>query len=758
MFAGALAFALVVHSHYPIQHWLFFRYARAAALALVFTTSSLFAGHALLVRALGRTLPLAEHLAISLALGVFAFFLTSFAFGSLGLYGTPFFLLAPALLLAAGSRAVLRTWDRLRRHTRKLDLRLHLGLRQAATLLFGLLGWLLLWFPTLSPRNVSFDAAWFHLPIAEHYVAQGGIAPFSEGWVLGAVPQLASLLYAWPFSMPGTVFDRVVTAAQLEVAIFSMTLVGVTAITRRVLGRRAPLSWAALFLFPGIFCYDSGLLLGADHVAALFAAPLYLLSLRYLEQPSRAHALLLAAFGAAILDTKYSAVILIPLLIAVVVARLLRDARQQPLREALLPPCTLLAALLVLTAPHWLKNAIYYGDPLFPVLRAWLPARPWSEAAEAPYRTWFNLKHAPATLAGAYQAAKSLVTFAFVPNDFPGYHGTVPVFGALFTLCTPALLFLRHRPRLLWLFGGTYLGLAVWPWIHQYDRYLQVLLPWMAAGTAAVLSLLWREGFVLRAAVCSLVGLQVVWGGDVAFIPSHLAAGSVVHKLVIDLLGRGYQGDYAARLVAYPQWEAMGRQLPPRSKVLVHEGDIRLGLGARSALDYSGDQGAFYWGEPGARSPREVWQTLRSHGITHLIWFKQTDRGSDSVAAGLVFFEFARRSTRSMGTYGPYELAALSDTPPAASSPGDVAYYPCEPEPPFVPGLYRLGDLARAPGDARHVARPAPEVSMQQAIERASFLVFDERCHGALEDATRARFELLATRGKAKLFALRSAP
>ena len=59
----------------------------------------------------------------------------------------------------------------------------------------------------------------------------------------------------------------------------------------------------ALFLFPGIFCYDSGLVLGADHVAALWAAPIFLLSLRYVERPSIAYALLLGTVVAGALNT-----------------------------------------------------------------------------------------------------------------------------------------------------------------------------------------------------------------------------------------------------------------------------------------------------------------------------------------------------------------------------------------------------------------------------------------------------------------------
>ena len=55
----------------------------------------------------------------------------------------------------------------------------------------------------------------------------------------------------------------------------------------------------------------------------------------------------------------------------------------------------------------------------------------------------------------------------------------------------------------------------------------------------------------------------------------------------------------------------------------------RFGLAAPSELDYSGDQGAFYWGERGASSPADVWRLLREHGISHLVWAKNLDHGTD---------------------------------------------------------------------------------------------------------------------------------
>jgi hypothetical protein len=778
LLGGIVVLALALHRHEPLQHWLFFRYARAVLLAATFSLTCLVAGHAALLRVLGRTLPFEEHVSLAFALGVLAFFLTSFAFGIVGLYGPAFFFGGPALLLALGVRPFLATLARVRRRWGKWDHGLRLDALRALCLLYGAVGVLYVWFTILTPQNASFDARWYHLPIAEIYVAQGGIAPFSEGWVPGAFPQLASLIYAWAFCMSGSMFDRVVTAAHLEFAVFSMTLFGVVAIVRRVLGKRSPLAWVALFLFPGIFCYDSSLLLGADHVAAVFAPPLFLVSLRYLAEPTRAHAVLLGALVAGVLDTKYSAATLVLLPVAVVVSAAVRDLKAKRGRRAAMAAAVTFGTTVVLTAPHWLKNAVFYGDPLFPSLRQWLPAHPWHVAAEAPHPTWFSLHHPPLGAKSVLETLTTLATFSFLPHDFPQFHGDVPVFGFLFTLVTPLAFLFPRRPRLTWLFVGTYLGVAGWFWIHQFDRYLQVLVPWMAAATAVVLTLVWRMGGAARLATSLLVVLQGVWGAAVPFIPSHRTAGAPISKVVIDLLGRGYRGESASELMAYPEWEAVGRALPRGSKLLVHEEENRAGLSVASAVDYSGDQGAFYWGEPGASSPAEIHRLLRSHGITHVLWAKNLDHGTDTVAAGLVFFDFVSHHTDVLGSFGGYVLAALRAPAPPDVDPRWVAYYPCEvarsASPPddwdpvwaprglnwpiFSQGLYRLSDMARAPGDARPLARPAPDVSMAEAFERAHFVVFDARCHGALPESTRKRFELLASRGHAMMLVRKSAP
>ncbi len=718
---------------------LWLAYLRAAALAGVFFASSLIAGHAVLVRVLRRTLPFEEHLTLALALGVFAFFLEACVFGWLRLYGWPFFVLAPTVLTALGARASWSTLHRLRRHLPRAKWRPR-SARERLIIGLGLLGLALLWFPLLSPLNASYDARWYHLPIAENYVARGGIMPFTEGWVHGAFPQLSSLLYAWAFSQPGSMFVRIETAAHIELAVFVMTLFGVCAVTRRLLGFRTPLAWAAMFLFPGLFCYDSGLVLGADHVAALWAAPLFLLALRCAESGSRSFAVLLGAMLAATMNTKYSSVILLPLPLAILGVAALRRSR----RAGLLA----LITALVLSAPTWLRNALFYADPAFPLLRGVLPSSPWRSAAELPYAFEYPLIRPALSWSGIGDMLQTLVTFSFLPHDFPQYHGRIPVFGSLFTLATPLLLLLRRERRLLVLFGGAYFGIAVWFWIHQFDRYLQALLPWMAAGTAAVIALLWQRSAAWRHCVTGVVGLQIAWAGVVPFVSVHGGAGGSIFKAVYALVTRS--GDTPPS--AYPEWEAMGRALPATARVLIHEEPIHTGLSRATVVDYPGDQGALYWGELDTDTPERIWRRLREHGVTHVLWVRGVNRGADTLAGALVFADFTKHHTEPLGTFAGFALAALRPAPPPPTSAGEVAYFPCAEDAVAPAGLYPLSALARTRADPRRPPSPLA-TNLTDALERAQYVVFDARCHERFPAVARKRFALLAGRGHAMLMA-----
>ncbi len=104
--AGALLSLYIllasVHGHYPLQHWLLWRYLQAWLFALVFTVSCLSAG--LLTLRLTRTrLPLLERLLFSMAIGVLIFTGVTFVGGLLGLLSPAFAVATPIVVGAPGA-------------------------------------------------------------------------------------------------------------------------------------------------------------------------------------------------------------------------------------------------------------------------------------------------------------------------------------------------------------------------------------------------------------------------------------------------------------------------------------------------------------------------------------------------------------------------------------------------------------------------------------------------------------------------------
>src|SRR5690348_10464403 len=63
--AAIVVFGRILHGHYPIQQWLFWRYAEYWLLSAAWAGACVSSGHAALKRLLGRTLPLLEHAVVS---------------------------------------------------------------------------------------------------------------------------------------------------------------------------------------------------------------------------------------------------------------------------------------------------------------------------------------------------------------------------------------------------------------------------------------------------------------------------------------------------------------------------------------------------------------------------------------------------------------------------------------------------------------------------------------------------------------------
>jgi hypothetical protein len=751
------------HQHYPIHQWLVWRYAGYWIACAAFTVACISGGHRAR-RLLGlRGEGLRAELLMSFGLCVLLFFWCVFLLGLAGLLKMPVFFALPVAMAIAGGRPGLKLGRRcvravrlgfVTRRKRSVVDRV-IGVCAAV---FGVTALLLLYLQTLAPENVSFDARWYHLGMAEHYVSQGAIRRFPEGWFLGAFPQLGSLLYAWAFLFPtGHIFDRTLLAVHLELTLFLWTLAGVSAVVHRLVPRVRPrFAWVGVFLFPGLFVYDSSFIGGADHIVAFWAPLIFLALLRAWSAPSARSWLLASAFVAGAALTKYTAMIIVVFPVLALVARCLIElaasARRRRMdRRFWLAPAALLLSGLVLTAPHWLKNWLWYGNPIYPRGAQWFTNRPWSPEAARVLEQVDLTQWSPqgTTAQKLKETLKALYTFSFEPHDFPKMHGAVPVFGSLFTVCLFALPFLRGTKRVWALAIGTNLGVFCWYWTQHEDRYLQALVPWMAAVVVAVAALAWSSHVIAKAAVAVLVGLQIAWGSDLPFLPIHSMVRPGPLDTSLRLIGSGYRKEYAKRLDVFSDAVRLGKLLPKDAHLLLHDFNPRLGINRAVVTDSPIFQGALYYSA--LEGPKALHDLLRSVGVTHVAWLRQRSRGAQTYAGDLVFFDFLARHTTEEQSAGAFQVARLIDAPNADGEGGDVLYLGCSKT--YAQGVYRRTDMAVPTGRKQPASRyPKPRIPLSDPAAAASlvedvrYVVFEPKCSINLPAAVNAGFINMATR------------
>lgn len=758
----------LMHPHYPIQHWLFWRYAGYWVACAAFATACLGLGHALVRRITGPRLPLLQHLAVAFPVGVFGFELLVFFAGHLHLYQRWFFFAFPLLLIAVTGPRLVRDARRWATHLRAQSRRAPLAAWRWLLPAFGLLALALLYFGILTPENVQFDSRWRHMAVPEDYVAYGGVRRFDEGFTGSTGSHFHSFLYTWAFLVPGKLFDRIELSQHLEFTIFLVTtLITIPALVRWLIPGADPrLVWAARFLFPGVFLYDSNLSGNVDHISAVFCVPLLLSTARALRDLDPRHVLIISMMiPALVMGKETAAILMVPMTVLLIGGRSLQFAVQAA-RRRLDPrragnwwraPLVAVVGCLVFSAPHWLGNLLWHGDPFYPILHNYFTPRPWVADATYNYESFLDMQMwaPPRTWAGAWETLQALYNFSFVPNDWKHFHGKLPVFGSLMTLLLPCLLFLRGTRRIWFLVAWVHVGLFFWYWVNHQDRYLQAILPWMTAITAAIIVLLWRQSnAAARAALVGLVGFQIVWGGDIPFFQTHSMTKSPIKK-VVDLLSGGYERKYDKRLATQGTYAQIGEYLPDGARLLMHENHAHLGVRVTSVSDFASWQFGISYGL--LASPRDVYDTFVEYGVTHVHWATLRSRSWDSVAADLMFFDFALRRTVKPKRFGPTTLAEMPPTPPIGPEDFDdsVAVIGCGRG--YATGIYRVSDLqTKDYGTESNVfAEPrtaAPEeptaAQLTEMIRKVAFVVFDPSCNAKFRPTIAGLFDHAATRAK----------
>lgn len=737
-------FGSVVHEHYPISEWLFWRYASYWVAVAAWATASFGIGALFLDRVFKARLTLLEHGLFAFALGQFAFSWLMFLLGAAQGYRTVTFFSAPAIL-------ILLSFDSLRgfaRRTRKLRARAPASPRSWPRILaiaFGFIGLLMVYFTVLTPANVQFDSLWKHMALAEDYVAHGGIRRSTEGWIFAARPHFTSYLYSWAFLLPESrLFDRMLLCAHLEYFTFLVTtILGISALVRRLVPKADPsVVWAARFLFPGVLLYDSSLSGGTDHFAALYAPVIALVLLRALrELETRWVALLAVLLAGPVLVKETAALMLIPFPVAAIFVRwamlIVKRARGKSspaqVRVLWVAPLVGVGVALLASIPLWLQNLLLYGDPLYPNLARFFPARPWSESAAYRFKHAYTdrMMWAPSRdWAGLLETFKALFSYSFDPNDWKRSHGNVPVFGSLFTLLLLVLPWLK-RTRRIWILAlWIHVALFAWYWVHHQDRYLQAIVPLMAACVAGILVLLWRSfGPIVKVFAAGLVALQVVWGGDVYFIQTHAMVRSPI-KAVVDLISSGYEGKYDERLSVQPRFQKIAEHLPKKARVLIHELHPHLGVEAESVLDsYQWQYGIEYGAQ---RTPEGVRVLLRRLGVTHVHYTPGRSNSVASLSSDILFAEYVNYHAKDRVRVPGGLLVRVPDEPSQVSFRDAIVALTCKDAP--VSGLYRVAALdvfQYGPNwDAygEPVGKAADRTEALRYLPEADWVVLEPRC------------------------------
>jgi hypothetical protein len=361
-------------------------------------------------------------------------------------------------------------------------------------------------------------------------------------------------------------------------------------------------------------------------------------------------------------------------------------------------PLALLTVGALLTAPHFLKNWIFYRNPLYPFMTAMFAgSRP--RQPDSPILVMYLLTGDSTIPRGPFlKMIADAVHLAFTFS----FHYKITIFGSLFTLLLPTILFLRGRRRLGIGVLFSMIALVTWAFTYPVERYVQCIFPIIAGVTAAIIVRVWELGIFARIGLVALVGFQIVVGGD---IPYYAGQGRMDDAL--NLIRSGHEGRAKTRFDHYLRSQlAIGRRLPSNAVVLFHNTRLSLGVNRTVLQDLPGYQGLIDYRS--VKTPRELCQLYRSYGITHIV-HERSVWPALSKQEEVVFAAFLARFAPNTFREGEYEVIELpSELPPQ--------------EPPYRALLLGLGNYANGvyPVDALGVYEPLPERFKQWPVPEQS--------------------------------------
>ncbi len=704
---GSYVFAGVVGQRYPIAEWLSVHLLPIWAYTLLFNTACVVGGagalHALFPR---RRLPALEWLVLSASLGLVLFVLGMYLAGAFSRFKPMTACVLPALMIALGFGGARRLAGEL---SRDLSPPAGLPARAAAFVAigFGATCLAFMYLEALEPSSINFDASWYHFPIAQDYARTGRLMPF-PGETHRAYPHLTSIVHTWALLVPGLdpLPEHWMLSLHLEYSIVVWRVVGVAAAIRWLLHeQRVPGVWAAFFLFPSIFVYDQNIGGSADHFLGFFAVPIALATARTLRRMEWRWAVVLATVMGGHLLTKYQALFM---LVSVTVAFVVRWAyllalhalrkkspngqRRRRLRRLLVTPALAIGVTILVTAPHFVKNAIFYNNPVYPYARSLFKASwpnedgqaraaaehddndnddsaqgdgaeaPPKKSASAPSRAssrGFAPKHQG--IERQIWALREVYEYSFTTRN-RAFTSKRPYMGALFSLLLPCLLFVRRSRRIWYVSALGVVAFVVWANTVANDRYLLSFYDLFIASAGALVVRAWQLGWIARLGLVPLVALQLFWGGD-----AMLYYGAKRLKGVMGTISDGYSGkSIESRLGFQSNQQKLTAATPADAVILSRNYKGLLGLNRLVLNDIRGGQ--YYVNYGGIRDANELWKYLRKRGVTHLL-FPDGQRPPVRLNNAVLFADLFNNGCENAQRFGGLRLGTLRAAPPPPTVP-----------------------------------------------------------------------------------------
>lgn len=743
---GAYVLATRLDEVYALQEWFGWRLLAVWAYVALLNHACVSAGATVLRALFGdprrtgyRMRPL-EHLVQSMAVGLVVFVLGIYLAGYVCAISPVFAVVWPVTLVLVGAAwglqplrdTMTRWWNE------RPELPLGMRLASGVAMVLGAAGIVFIGIEAISTSAINFDARWYHFPVAQEYARVGCIKPM-PGDNHFAFPHLTSMVHAWSLSVPGLkpLATHWILALQVEVSIVLWRIVAVAAGIGWMLRQdRVHGLWVVFFLFPQVFIYDQNVGGSADHVLGFFAVPIVLALARVWERFEWRWGVLLGLVLGGHLLTKYQAVYVFAAVTILGFGRwgYLMLRRLPRLRRDDLPRARALgiglAAIMgctaVVTAPHFVKNAVFHGNPTYPygtsVFKHGHPTPPKNFYEEKPRVGMFSLAPPPKGPKGKAEESprrEGLEKQLLIGRRLYDFWATTrnrtltkrrPYLGVLFSLLLPCLLLVRGSRR-IWLAAAVaVIAFFVWGNTAPNDRYLVSFLDLMIAVSAALMVRVWQAGWLGRAGLVPLVTLQLLWAGDAALVYGGKRLTAARNIPLRGLEGKPLEG----RIQRQRNQMRVTAETPEDAVILSRNYKALLGLDRTIVSDV--DVAGGYVAYSGLKDPRELYELLRARGITHMLY--PVGKRAPNRWNGTVLFDALFRYTTDQKRIGPLALGTLPPQPPPPTAPYRVLVYGVRG---YASGLYPVEqlDISNREPD-RFFPKPTPETPFDadQAAEQ----------------------------------------